>query len=154
MTRKTLNKKLTLQNPVIPPIKEGEELVEILASLRTDPENVRIERKAFFCEIIKWKLFYISNIEILIISLIIRNQALRLEIAPSVCQSVSWGWEYYGIVWGESSISCSSNRWPPTSIVGKVTRAIQYKSCLSDGIFNKRSVSGSVSLECHSGEVG
>ena len=53
MTRKTLNKKLTRQNPVIPPIKEGEELVEILASLRTDPENVRIERKAFFCEIIK-----------------------------------------------------------------------------------------------------
>ena len=125
MTRKTLNKKLTRQNPVIPPIKEGEELVEILASLRTDPENVRIERKAFFCEIIKWKLFYISiNIEILVISLITRNQALRLEIAPSVCQSVGWGCEYYGIVWGESSISFSPNRWPPTSIVRKVTRDI------------------------------
>ena len=46
MTRKTVTKKLTRQNPVIPPIKEGEELVDILASLRTDAENIRIERKA------------------------------------------------------------------------------------------------------------
>ena len=60
MTRKTLMKKLTRQNPVIPPIKEGEELVEILGSLRTDSENIRIERKAFFCEITKSQLFYIS----------------------------------------------------------------------------------------------
>ena len=42
-------------------IKEGEELVETIASLRTDAENIRIERKAIFCEIIKRiKLFYIS----------------------------------------------------------------------------------------------
>ena len=48
MTRKSVSKKLTRQHPVIPPIKEGEELVEILASFPTNPENFRIERKAFF----------------------------------------------------------------------------------------------------------
>ena len=56
-----MTKKLTRQNPVIPPIKEGEELVEILASLRTGSENIRIERKAICCEIIFGQLlFYIS----------------------------------------------------------------------------------------------
>ena len=49
MTRKTVNKKLIRQNPVIPPIKEGEELVDISSSgVSTNP---RIEREAniFFC---------------------------------------------------------------------------------------------------------
>ena len=58
MTRKTVTKKLTRQNPVIPPIKEGEELVEILASFRTDAENIRIERKAIFCEIMKGQNYF------------------------------------------------------------------------------------------------
>ena len=80
-----MTKKLTRQNPVIPPIKEGEELVEILASLRTGSENIRIERKAIFCQIIT---LHFNFIEILKTSLIIRKQGLRSEIGPSVFQSV------------------------------------------------------------------
>ena len=119
------HKKLTRQNPVIPPIKEGEELVEILDSLRTNVGNIRIERKAIFCEIIKWPIIFHFNY---INRLNTRNQGSRSEIVPSAYQSVGWSWEYHGIVWGEfsflssqqmaSNLRCEERgpaHWPPSS---------------------------------------
>ena len=55
MTRKTGNKKLTRQNPVIPPIKEGEELVELSKFYHEDTGCLTIERGAdSFCVIFKF----------------------------------------------------------------------------------------------------
>ena len=48
MTRKSGSKKLTRQNPVIPPIKEGEELIH-LSNLQ-NVDGLRIERRATFCK--------------------------------------------------------------------------------------------------------
>ena len=45
MTRRSGSKKLTRQNPVIPPIKEGEELAE----LSNVKNGLKIERGAIFC---------------------------------------------------------------------------------------------------------
>ena len=48
MTRKTVSKKLMRQTPVIPPIKEGEELRETANTLKSPIDCVhQIERKEF-----------------------------------------------------------------------------------------------------------
>ena len=64
MTRKVCgaacNKKLTRQTPIIPPIKEGEELREILSRI-DQGYSVTIERKSFSLQLFHYQMLPVKN---------------------------------------------------------------------------------------------